>query len=148
MPETDAHGPVDYLVLEFPDGADTSGPAAELRALVEQGTILLYDLVVVARDTDGSVRVAPDSGPDAVTSAFGEFSGARSGLVDSDDVLAAAEVLDPGAVGVVVVYENAWAAPFVAAARRVGGEVVAGARITAQELMDVLDALDTTDPAA
>ena len=42
-----------------------------------------------------------------------------------------------------IVYENRWAAPFVAAAvRRNGGVLVANHRITAQELMDAIDTAD------
>ena len=45
-----------------------------------------------------------------------------------------------------LVYENTWAVPFVAAARESGGELVAGARIPAQDVMEALDALDTVAP--
>jgi hypothetical protein len=41
-----------------------------------------------------------------------------------------------------IVYENHWAAPFVAAVRRNGGQLVATQRITAQELMDAIDTAD------
>jgi hypothetical protein len=43
---------------------------------------------------------------------------------------------------VLLVYENTWAAPFVAAAHRAGGQVIASARIPAQEIIDVLAALE------
>ena len=51
-------------------------------------------------------------------------------------------MLDPGATALVVVYENAWAVPFVAAARAEGGQLVASDRITAQQIMDALDAAE------
>ena len=35
--------------------------------------------------------------------------------------------------------------PFVAAARREGGELIASVRLTAQEIMDALDALEASD---
>jgi hypothetical protein len=53
-----------------------------------------------------------------------------------------ADVLEPGAVAAVVLYENAWAVPFVAAARAEDGQLVASARLTAQEIMDALDAVE------
>ena len=41
-----------------------------------------------------------------------------------------------------IVYENRWAAPFVAAVRRNGGVPVAFERIPAQDLIDALDAAE------
>ena len=73
------------------------------------------------------------------------FAGARSGLLDLDDAAAVAEVIRPGYIGVVLVYENAWAGPFVAAARAAGAELVASSRLTADEVIDALDALDSLD---
>ena len=45
-----------------------------------------------------------------------------------------------------IVYENTWAIPFVAAARESGGEPIAGARIPAQDVMDALEALEAMEP--
>ena len=50
--------------------------------------------------------------------------------------------MEPGTVGALIVYENRWAEPFVAAAVREGGRMIATTRIPAQDLLDVLDALD------
>ena len=41
-----------------------------------------------------------------------------------------------------IVYENRWAAPFVAAVRRNGGVPIDNERIPAQDLMDALDAAE------
>jgi hypothetical protein len=44
-----------------------------------------------------------------------------------------------------IVYENRWAAPFIAAVRRNGGEAVAFERIPVQALLDALDELDVAE---
>ena len=44
----DAHGPVDFLLIEFPADRLTGAVAPELIALVESGTIRLYDLMVIS----------------------------------------------------------------------------------------------------
>ena len=54
----------------------------------------------------------------------------------------------PGTLAALIVYENTWAIPFVAAAREAGGEMVASARIPAQDVMDVLDALEALEPTS
>ena len=60
----------------------------------------------------------------------------------------AAGALEPGKLAVLIVYENTWAVPFVAAAREAGGELIASARIPAPEVMAALDDLDARQPAA
>ena len=52
--------------------------------------------------------------------------------------------MTPGTIAVLLVYENAWAAPFVAAARKAGGQMVATARVPAQDIIDALDALEAS----
>ena len=44
-----------------------------------------------------------------------------------------------------IVYENTWAVPFVAAARKAGAQAVASTRIPADVVMAVLDELDAAD---
>lgn len=144
VPET--HGPIDTVVIEFPDGADGSATAAELLALVERGVISLYDAVVVAKGDDGTcVEVDPAAGADGRLGALGRFAGARSGLIGADDLPALAAILEPGTTAAVLVYENTWAVPFVSAAFSEGAELVASTRITADQVMDALDAADAAD---
>ena len=59
------------------------------------------------------------------------FEGARSGLIHDDDVRAAVEVVQPGTMAALIVFENRWAAPFVSAAIDAGGELIASPRIPA-----------------
>jgi dihydroorotase-like cyclic amidohydrolase len=145
---TDAHGPVDFLLLEFPGDRPTGKAAAALLDLVEAGIVRIYDLLVVRKETDGTF-----SGIDMTDLGEGElggftaFAGARSGLLGDDDLAAAAEALQPGTTAAMIVYENSWAIPFVAAAREAGAQVVARERIPADVLMDVLDELDAADAA-
>jgi hypothetical protein len=60
----------------------------------------------------------------------------------------AAATMQPGTLAVLIVYENTWAVPFVAAAMQSGGALIAGARIPAQDVMDALDALDANGAPA
>jgi hypothetical protein len=86
--------------------------------------------------------VQPGSAADGDLAAWSRFTGARSGLLGDDDVQLATDVLDAGTVAAVILYENAWAESFVAAARAEGGEMVASARLSAQQIMDALDAAE------
>lgn len=137
----DVLGPVDYVLLEFPHGRFTGETSDALRNLVDSGVIRLYDLTVISKDPDGEVTVLDLTQATPDTGGFDFFAGARSNLLDDDDLRQAAEALQPNTVAALIVYENSWAIPFVAAARKSGGELIASARIPAA---DLLAALDTT----
>lgn len=145
MSESTPHGPVDFLLLEFPAQQPTGTVAEELLTLVDQGTIRLYDLLVVRKEEDGSVSVVDledvtADGPAGVT--FASFSGAQSGLLGDEDLDSAGSIMEPGTMAALLVYENAWAVPFVAATLAAGGEPVASMRIPATDIMAALDELE------
>ena len=143
---SEAHGPVDYLLIEFPTDRLTGAVAPALVDLVESGIIRLYDLMVISKCESGAVE-AIELRDSPVAQDFQYFAGASSGMLDDDDMQQAADAMTPGTVAALLVYENSWAAPFVAAARGSGGEVIASGRIPATVVMDVLDALETADAA-
>ena len=145
--EVDELGPVDYLVVEFPaDKADFSGAmAAELSALVGRGLVRVLDLLILKKNDDGSVEgfESHDFGDDEL----GELRGLEDELallLAAEDVESIGAALEPGSVAAVLVYENLWAAPFGAAVRRSGGQLVASGRIPIQALAAALEAGETT----
>jgi Family of unknown function (DUF6325) len=140
--DTEVHGPIDFVIIEFPAGPPGKELADAMVDLIERGTINLYDLLVVQKGEDGSVE-AIELVDDTDAGHFAGFLGARSGLLGDADIEAAAEAMEPGTTAVVILYENAWARPFVAAARADGGMLIASARLTAQDVMDALDALES-----
>lgn len=137
----DVHGPIDYVLLEFAGGHPLDEAATALLTLVDQGVVALYDLVAIRKEDDGTFSgIALDE----LGGSFAAFAGARSGLLGDEDLAEAAEALEPGTVAALIVYENTWAIPFVDAARRAGGQMVATARIPAQDVIEALDALEAT----
>ncbi|WP_433158361.1 DUF6325 family protein [Kribbella sp. CA-247076] len=142
MTAANVHGPIDFVLVEFPGDKLTSEPAEAVADLVERGVVRLYDLLVISKESDGSIRELELT--ESRSGAFTMFAGARSGLLGEDDVREAAAAMEPGTVAAVIVYENSWAVPFVAAVRGSGGELIASARIPAA---DVTALLDTLEPA-
>ncbi len=146
MTAPDVHGPVDFLLLEFPDDRLTGRAAEELLNLVDHGIVRVFDILVVGKTAAGETY-----GVDFAEAAaeqlggFADLAGARSGLLTDEDMHEAASAVEPGRLAALIVYENAWAIPFVAAARESGGELIAGARIPAQDVMDALDAMEQLD---
>ena len=141
-------GPVDVVVIAYPPGAPMTGEAAPLLAdLADRGIIRVLDAMFVRKNEDGTysgfeARDLDDKG----VGDFTLFEGASSGLLGDEDAAKAAEAIEPGSAAVLIVYENRWAAPFVAAVRRNGGVPVAFERIPAQDLIDALDAVEPTAP--
>jgi len=141
--ETVEMGPIDYILVEWPGRQPNGEVAPHLVDLVERGLIRILDLSFIAKDEDGTVAgiELADLGDGA-----GEltvFEGASSGLISDDDIGEAAAALEPGTSAALLVYENTWAAPFAAAVRRSGGQLVAGGRIPVEAIEAALDAAES-----
>jgi uncharacterized protein DUF6325 len=135
-------GPVDYLVVEW-SGQQPNGEAAPLLVdLVDRGLIRVLDLAFIQKAEDGSVAAVEISHLAEQDEAFKVFEGASSGLLSGDDISAAGEALEPGTSAALLLYENRWAAPFAAALRRSGAELVASGRIPIEEVVAALDAAE------
>jgi Family of unknown function (DUF6325) len=138
-------GPVDYLVVEFSAGAGnfTGEMADELLALVDSGTIRVVDVLILTKSEDGTVDATELSeidelGPlQAVEAQLAEF-------LAEEDVAHLAAAMDPGSTAGVLIWENLWAAPFAAAARRSGGQLLASGRIPIQAIIASIEADETT----
>jgi hypothetical protein len=137
-------GPVDILVIGYPAGSPMSGEAAPiLLDLVDRGIVRVLDAMFVAKDDAGTVTGFEASGlDDKNVGDFKVFDGASSGLLGDEDIASAGEVLEPGEAAVIIVYENRWAAPFAAAVRRNGGQLLASQRIPVPDVIAALDALE------
>ena len=140
-------GPIDIVVIGFPAGAPMTGEAVPLLMdLVERGTVRVLDAMFVTKGEDGTI--AGFEARDLDSKGVGDFTvfeGASSGMLGEEDAATAAEAIEPGTSAAVIVYENRWAAPFAAAVRRNGGELVANQRIPVE---DVIAALDAAEAAA
>ena len=136
-------GPVDVVVIGYPPEAPMTGEAIPLLMdLIDKGIVRVLDVMFVTKEADGSFAGfdATNLTEKGVQGDLTVFEGASSGLISDDDVQMAAEAIEPGTAAVMIVYENRWAAPFVAAVRRNGGHAIAFERVGAEDLMAALDA--------
>ena len=140
-------GPVDYLIVEWPPGKEPTGEGLdEIVRLSDLGIIRVLDLAFVTKGEDGTVAglaIADIDGDGQLDLA--QFEGASSGLLGQDDYDEASAALEPGASAAILLFENRWAAPFVSAMRRVGADVIASGRIPADEVVAMLDELETQE---
>ncbi|MEV0803754.1 DUF6325 family protein [Kribbella sp. NPDC050281] len=148
MPDTEVHGPIDYVLLEFTGNRLTGRAAEELVNLVERGIVHVYDVMLVGKDADGSTYMVDLAESSGQAGSFADLSGVRSGILAEDDLLEVAGAMQPGTLAALIVYENTWAIPFVAATLESGGQLIAGGRIPAEDVMEALDALEALEPTS
>jgi hypothetical protein len=128
--DLDELGQVEYLVVEFRPGAAnfTGEMAAEIARLVDANLIRVLDLLILRKDADGTVEALEIDDLDQVD----ELRVAETQLAEllaEEDFAHLAGAMEPGGVAGVLVWENRWAAPFASAARRAGGQLIAGGPI-------------------
>src|SRR3954453_19155954 len=103
MPDQVACGPIDFVLLEFPEDIDGKACVDAVMDSVNRGVIRLYDVLVIRKALDGSsagIDLA-DVTPAGV-GGFTAFEGARSGMIHDDDVSAVAEVMRPGTIAALI----------------------------------------------
>jgi Family of unknown function (DUF6325) len=117
-------GPVEYLIVAFPGNRFRGEIAPALADLVEAGTIRIIDIAFVAKDEDGQVAAfeLTDIDPD-VREGLESLGIEVTGLFNEEDLMAAAEELEPNSSAALLVWEDVWAREVAQALRDAGGEV-------------------------
>ena len=117
-------GPVEYLIVAFPGNQFQGEIAPALGDLVEAGTIRIIDIAFASKDENGETAAFELSDLEPKVREGLENLGATSGgLFNEEDLMAAAEELDPNSSAALLVWENVWAKPVAAAIRDAGGEL-------------------------
>jgi hypothetical protein len=137
-------GPIDYLVVQFPNAVFTGEALNALVDLVDRGIIRILDLraAIVGENGEWTAMALSDIDGDGELD-LAIFSGVESGLLDDDDLAQGAGLAGPGDAVAVLLYENTWAGPFVTALRNKNAEVIASGRIPADEVIAALESLES-----
>ncbi len=134
-------GPVEYVLIGFPDNQFTGGIAPALADLVANDLVHIIDLVFIRKDADGSV-LSFEYDELAETAAYADIDGDADGFLDDDDILAIAEDLDANSSALLIVWEDVWAKPLADEIIASGGQVISGRRIPHQVVTEVLEAIE------
>lgn len=137
----DELGPVDWIVVEFPEPKFTGEVAPILKDLVDRELIRVLDLIFLRRDREGGYEVLEAT--DMEDSDVGElraYEAELAMLLSEQDVIDLVETIEPGNAAAVLVWENLWAAPFGSAVRRAGGQLAARGRIPIQAVIAAVEA--------
>lgn len=126
----DEIGPVDYMIVAFPGNQFKGEIAPALADLVEAGTIRIIDLAFVGKNADGDsvafelTELDPD-----VQQGLENMGIEVGGLLNEDDLMDAADALEPDMSAALLVWENVWAREVKHALINAGGELVAFERL-------------------
>jgi hypothetical protein len=134
--DIDQLGPVDWMVVEFPGDKLNGEIAPVLKDYVDRGLVKVLDLLFLKKDAEGGFEAYEAT--DLEDTEIGEFRAHESELamlLSEQDVEDLAETIEPGSSAAVLVWENTWAAPFGAAVRHSGGQLVASGRIPIQAVL-------------
>ncbi|MGW0172605.1 DUF6325 family protein [Rhodococcus sp. NPDC003322] len=136
MSTQDRFGPIDLVVVEFPEGKVGTDGFTRLLDLVDRGVIRILDLEFVAND-DGTARQVPISDIEVDVRAF---DGAFAGLLDRDDLDAIAAELPTGSLAAAVVYEELSMLDVLNSWETAGARIIADIPVGVDELAAALDA--------
>lgn len=115
-------GPVEYLIVAFPGNRFKGEIAPALADLVESGTIRIIDIAFAVKDSDGNTAAFELADLDPEVRQGLENIGATSGgLFNEEDLMAAAEELEPDSSAALLLWEDIWAARVADAMRDAGG---------------------------
>ncbi len=133
-------GPVEYMIVAFPGNKFRGEIAPALANLVESNTIRIIDLAFVGKDAEGDVVAfeLSDLDPDMQES-IGGLDPETGGLLNDDDLMAAAEELEPNSSAALLVWEDVWAAELAQAIRDADGVVLDIERVPHDVVQAALD---------
>jgi hypothetical protein len=118
-------GPVEYMIVAFPGNKFRGEIVPALQELVDSQTIRIIDLTFVGKDADGEVAGFELSDLDEdVQSALKRMGAEATGLFNEEDLMLAAEALEPNSSAALLVWEDLWATRFADAVRDADGVLV------------------------
>ncbi|HSF60202.1 MAG TPA: DUF6325 family protein [Gaiellaceae bacterium] len=123
-------GPVDYAIIAFPGNRFRGEIAPAIADLVEDGTIRIIDIAFVGKDDAGNAVAMELTELDPDVQAGLEKVGIEvGGLFNEDDLMDAAESLEPNSSAALLVWENVWARNVTQKMRDAGGVLLAFERL-------------------
>jgi len=133
-------GPIEIIVVGFPENQFTGEIAPALADLVESGIVRIVDLVFIAKDDDGTVAaIELNELDDSVSDAYLTLVEELDSLIGEEDIEDFGDELEPGSSIALLVVEHVWAKGFADAVAGSGGVLLDSVRIP-REVIDELTA--------
>jgi hypothetical protein len=133
-------GPVEYMIVAFPGNKFKGEIIPALEDLVKSETIRIIDLAFIIKDAEGNVVSLEVGDLDSqVFQAFDALDAKPGGLLSEDDLITAAEGLQPDSSAALLVWEDVWATRFTEAVRDADGVLLDLARVPHEVVQAAVD---------
>jgi hypothetical protein len=136
-------GPIEVLVVAFPENRFTGEILPELAAVVASETITIVDGLFVTLDADGTAsyfefdELSPGSDVASLISVLDRVDG----LLSDDDVERLTESLEPNSSAAILVFEHTWVKPLRDSIVDAGGVLLESVRIPGAVVSEVQAAI-------
>ena len=132
-------GPIEILVLGFPDDHSAGRILPELERLVEDKTVTVVDGLFVTIDDDGSPRSVEfdELDADSAVAILRSLLGAAEELLSDHDVAELVTELEPGSSVAILVVEHTWLKSLRDTVTDAGGVLLDSIRIPDETVADV-----------
>lgn len=136
-------GPIELLVVKFPDNQFNGEIIPAMQELIDHGTIRVVDILFVTKDADGVVaeQELGDLVDDLYT-AYDPVVDDVNGLLTHEDAEQLTATLEPNSSAGIMLFENVWAKRFADAVANANGEVVLNERIPRIVIEELVAAYD------
>ncbi|AMB58255.1 DUF6325 family protein [Microterricola viridarii] len=140
-------GPVEVLVIGFPENRFTGEIIPELERVVSSGTIAVIDGLFVRKDADGSTTFAEfdEIGVGSEVAALRGILDRVEGLISDEDVSELTAELAPNSSAAILVFEHAWARGLRDAVVRAGGQMLESVRVPQDVVQEILSTVPEID---
>uniref|UniRef100_A0AAU2V216 DUF6325 family protein n=1 Tax=Streptomyces sp. NBC_00003 TaxID=2903608 RepID=A0AAU2V216_9ACTN len=128
-------GPVEFIVLAFPEEQLRVRAVTSLGALRRSGAVALIDALVVTKTAGGEVLTAELDEFEELQGMLGGRDAAR--LIGPEDVAESAGLLGRGNCALLVLVEHLWAVEAAEEVRAAGGRIAGSVRIPPERLTEV-----------
>jgi uncharacterized protein DUF6325 len=125
-------GPVDVYIIGFPGNKFTGQIAPAIKALVDDGTIRILDLLFVMKDADGAVTTLAIEDMDEEGAAFAALEITEPGSLNEEDADEVSDDLPANSSALLVAFENVWARRVAAALADADAVLIDSIRIPAE----------------
>ncbi|MGV0028604.1 DUF6325 family protein [Phormidesmis priestleyi] len=136
-----ALGPIEMLCVKFPNSLVKDEIASALRALVENKTIRIIDILFIQKSESGEVMMNEIDDLDQIDySLFDPLIADVAGLIPESDVQTIAQHLDNNSFAALMLFENTWATAFRDAIVKAEGQLLLNERIPSSVIEEVVAA--------
>lgn len=136
-------GPIEILVLAFPENRFSGRILPELERLVEDRTVTIVDGLFVTLDEYGAASYAEfdELDADSEVASLTTVLDSVDGLLSDQDVDELVKELEPGSSAAILVFEHTWVRPLQEAVIDAGGVLVESIRIPGAAVAEVQQAV-------